>query len=157
LAQKNVTISYVDSGDFSSLIVMGHLLNESEVFDLVLDRSQVPTGVRIYVDILDERARRKLVSSIQDRRGEEQYEGTELVFLEETTVALERPGGRGSAEALVTMPARARLKLAVDSKGLSRKPKGLSIGHRNGREVVWTEKEHKVNVPVAAGAGAVVP
>jgi len=160
IGQKNVTVNYAASNaDFSSLIVTGNLLNESEFFDLVLDRSRLPQSVRLYVDVLNERARRKLLGIVQEAGNPKRCSPNEVVFLEETTVLIEHGGGGDVCcrEMTVTLPARARLKICDTEESSPLVSSALSAGFHNGREVFFVGQDQLVRVPIVAGAGALVP
>ena len=79
LAQKNVTITYAaDDGSFASALVAGNLLNASKFLTLLIDRVQVPAGVRLYLDVLDLQVKRRLKRIVQ--KGQEQDAGRPLTW-----------------------------------------------------------------------------
>ena len=160
LAQKNVTINYAaDDGSFASALVAGNLLNESDLIELVFDRTLVPDGVGIYLDVLNPKARRELQRLVEEGREQAPCPAPEVVLLEETRVLIGCQDGprHCASESIVTLPRHSRLKLAKEPTARRPRGSGLTLGHYKGREVFWLNEQESVRVPLLAGPGTLVP
>jgi hypothetical protein len=158
LAQKNVTIAYADDdATFGAALVVGNLLNPSGSLELDIDRSKLPVGIRLYVDVLDPRARRELTRLMEEASGPEECPPPEIVLIDETRVLVERFGGEGCDErAVITLPQHARLKLC-DLPERPGRGSRISVGYVRGREVFWLPSDEMVRIPLMAGPGALIP
>jgi hypothetical protein len=122
-------------------------------------RAQVPADVMLYLNVLNLKVKRQLKRIVQ--KGQEQGAGQpiEVALMEEALVLVEQPGGSGSSSirTALTLPSRARLKL-LDPAGRARPSyAGLSLGHYQGREVLWLQPKRMVHVPLLAGHGVLAP
>jgi hypothetical protein len=159
LGQKNVTINYAaDDGSFASALVVGNLLNESESLELVIDRSRVPAGVRIYLDVLDPRVKRELQRICREDKGGGPTQPVDVMLVEEARVLLEQAigFGAGGAAVMLTLPSRSRLKVLETPSQTKPGCVGLSLGQFEAREVFWLQSK-EVRVPIPAGRGGLVP
>lgn len=157
LAQKNVTISYADAGgDFAAAIVVGNLLNRSKSIELVFDRSNVPASVRVYVDVLDPRAKRALMAMIQVKRSATGLAHQELMLTEETRAVIQRAAAEVPSGSVVTLPKDTRVNVVELAEAQLPTP-GITLGHRDGREVFWLPPSELTRIPLHAGTGALIP
>ncbi|HEU0094109.1 MAG TPA: S8 family serine peptidase [Vicinamibacteria bacterium] len=158
LGQKNVTIDYAsDDATFGAALVVGNLLNRSGSLELYVDRSQVPAGIHLYIDVLDPRVKKELKRLIQEDGGPEGSLPPEVVLLDETRVLVERSGSERCQEGLVvTLPRHARLKLC-DPQEHPGRPSRISVGYVRGREVFLLPPDEIIRIPLRAGPGGLIP
>jgi subtilisin family serine protease len=159
LAQKNITINYADDdGSFVSAMVVGNLLNRSELIELVFDRTLVPADIELFIDVLDPKARAELRSVVQNGFHAEPFAPAEVVLLEDTCVLMGSHGGAGACSgSTLTLPRLSRLRLSDQPKQGGTVDRRLRLGHYRGREVFWLESGDTVKVLLRPGRGTLVP
>lgn len=158
LGQKNVTVAWADD-DFAlgAAIVMGNLLSESGALEIQLDRSNVPAGIGLFVDVLDPRVKRELRRLVETESESEACLPAEVVLLDPTRVLVGPARSEGCEnQALMTLPRYARLSVC-ETASSTRKASRIKVGHQQGREVFLLPSDDVVRLPLPAGPGALVP
>ncbi|MBI4888976.1 MAG: S8 family serine peptidase [Acidobacteria bacterium] len=155
LCQRNVTVSYADNADRAvASLIAGNLRNESAYLMLRVDRSHVPAGVEVYLQVVDRRATARLKRLVEAGFIEAGSPPTEIVFLQPSRVSLEQEGGGTS---VLTLPAQGRLALGSRVIRYSPQRNGFVLDKYRGRDVVRLATRGKALIPVLAGPGAQVP
>jgi hypothetical protein len=157
LCQRNVSINYVDSdSNFSSLIIAGNLENKSEYFYIVIEREKVPSSIRVFLEILDPKALRRLRELVQKKRLDDVYPGVEVTFLDSAKVAWGK-GIHGNEEQVISVPANSFLKIGGVSLTYDPAIDGYTFGNFKGHDVVWLSTSNICRIPILAGSGVLVP
>jgi subtilisin family serine protease len=161
LAQKNISIVDTDSApgtDFRAAMVMGSLTNEAECVMLEINRGRLPREVQLYVDLMDPRLLKRLLSGHTGEFGEGQRNLGKLLNvsdllvlsqLREEVVATSDFGG-GAVAIAGRLPDGLTLKRPAVRKDWRR-------GVYDGREVVFLAPKHRVCLPVCSGPGRLSP
>jgi len=151
LAQRNLTIVYPDDDGFAAGMVIGNRRDPFPYAILDIDRGRLPRTVRLYVEILDERAVGRLEALIRDKRLDVSLDCCELTIVSDTRIEI------GCKHPLaITLPATSRL--GDVSRHLTGLPvRGFTLGFHRGRRVAWLDARTVVRIPIIGGAGALVP
>jgi subtilisin family serine protease len=141
LAQKNIAIVYPDDNNaFAAAVVLGNQSNRFSSLDLLVDRTQLPSTVRLYVDLTNPKAKARLREFVRQRSNP--VLGCLLAILLPFAFFL---------------PAQLKQKLLE----LGKRPVGdrynFTLGNYQGREVAWLAPQEKTFVPVFAEADELIP
>jgi subtilisin family serine protease len=103
LAQRNISIIGADdvSDDFAVATIVGNIQNSMRILELEIDRGKLPSGVQLYMQIINPRAmewiekNQKQVVSVSYKTG--RYKGRKVLFLDPKE-KIRIPVYRGSAK-----------------------------------------------------------
>lgn len=158
LAQKNISIIYPDADDtFATAAVVGNLSNRSSYLDLLIDRSNIPPQVQLYVELLDQRAKERLRKFVQECGIEVGHGCCRFTLLEETRLLIDCPSVQGSGQVILSLPAKTK----IDMAGPNISPDGIrynfTLGNYKGREVIWLAPRGHTRIPVFVNGGTLSP
>jgi hypothetical protein len=153
LGQKNITINYVAvDGSFASVLVLGNLMNDAEIIELLIERSEVPPDARLYIEVLAPPVKAELLR-VLGHPPKPIPVPYEVELLEETPVLV---GARSERETFLTLPRSARLESRDTLPQGSGDALDLHVGDHGGREVFWIGPKLKT-IPLRAGRGGLIP
>lgn len=159
LAQKNVTIAYPDNmndNNFAAAIVMGNDSNQSSKLDLIVDRSEVPPQVRLYVELLDRTAMDTLIRCLrEDGNGGETGDYSIVTLLEDTRVSVDHPQARNPGQNILTLPAQAKLLMREKEFDSNRSSCNFELGSYKGKDVAWLAAQGEIRIPVSTNGKAI--
>ena len=158
LAQKNISVVYpADDDTFATAAVIGNLSNRSPYLELLIDRSNVPPHVQLYIELLDPKAKERLWKFVQERKAHIGVGCCRFTFLEETRLLIDCPDVQGSGQVILTLPAKAKLEM----RGIGISPNdakyNFTLGNYKGHEVIWLASRGQTCIPVFADGGALTP
>lgn len=158
LAQKNISVVYpADDDTFATAAVIGNLSNRSSYLELLIDRSNVPPQVQLYVELLDHKAKDRLRKFVMERKPEIALSCYRLTFLDKTRLLIDCPGIRERCQAVLTIPANAKLDIAGPGIRPDNQRYNFTLGTYKGREVAWLAHRGQSCIPVFADKGSLVP
>ena len=159
LAQKNITIEWLETGeDFKAGMVFGNRRNPSPFLFLEIDRSRVPRGIDLWVDLVKPELTQRLRDFIEQQEAVFRPATCGLTFLEATKVRLECPGVEAGHNPVMTVQPHTRLSQLLATATEERPSFALALRqHPEGREIVHLEGHHKCHLPVVHGRGGITP
>jgi subtilisin family serine protease len=159
LAQKNISIVDADSTpgtDFRAATVIGNLDNEAECLLLEINRGKLPRQVTLYVDLMDPRLTKRLLSGAYDDHLGDRRPPLKRGLEPETRLSIDRDGDFATVVRREFSDLVARLNLTFPvTRREPRQP--WKRGVHEGREVILLEPLHRVRLPICAGAGRLSP
>lgn len=155
IAQKNITIVYADADNsFAVGAVLGNAENRSNYLDLVIDRSDVPSQVRLFAEFADANVRERLLEFIHHRKRWPENGSCQITLLEEARVLVECSGAQGSGHMVMTLPAKTHLEMPGETVSPDDPRYNFTLGEYQDREVIWLAPQGQTRIPVFADTGS---
>ena len=158
LAQRNITIVGMNddaTDDFNVGFVAGNLNNSSQTVELEIDRAKLPEGVKLFVQVMDERIMNWIINGQYRKQPKFNDNSSELQLLTDTKAVLKF--NDINCKVSLTLARNSSISLCSCSPDSVSSLNSFKPGKYKGRPVLFLDNKEKIRIPILRMYTKVVP